>query len=115
MSLVWMGVRTERFQEMVAFYRDVLGLETLKDEPNAAWFRLEDGTEVHVYGSGDEDHDFFGPGPVVGLLVDDFETTREQMLAAGIEFIGPVQQDGDTVWNHFRGPDGNVYEIMSRG
>ena len=47
-SLVWMGVRTERFQEMAAFYRDVLGLETLKDEPNDARFRLDDGTEVHT-------------------------------------------------------------------
>lgn len=109
-----MGVRTERFQEMVSFYRDVLGLETLKDEPNAAWFCLADGTEVHVDGPGDEDHDFFGPGTVVGLLVDDFESTRKQMLAAGIEFIGPVQRDGEDVWNHFRGPDGNIYEILHR-
>ena len=113
-SLVWMGVRTERFQEMAAFYRDVLGLETLKDEPNDARFRLDDGTEVHVYGPGDEDHDFFGPGPVVGLLVDDFDATRERMLAAGIEFIGDVQQDRTTTWNHVRAPDGNVYEIISR-
>lgn len=36
------------------------------------------------------------------------------MIAAGIEFIGPVQRDADAIWNHFRGPDGNVYEIMER-
>lgn len=113
-SLVWMGVRTERFAEMVTFYREILGLEMLKDEPDAAWFQLADGTQVHVYGSGDEDHDFFGPGPVIGLLVDDFDEARNRMLAAGIEFIGAPQRDGATTWNHFRGPDGNIYEIMSK-
>ena len=114
-SLVWLGVRTPRFAETAAFYRDVLGLEVLWESPGDARFRLADGTEVHVYGPTDEDHAFFGPGPVVGLLVDDFHATRARMVAAGIEFIGPVQRAGTTVWNHFRGPDDNVYEIMSRG
>ena len=111
-SLSWMGVRTDRFSEMVTLYRDILELEMLKDEPSAAWFRLADGTEVHVYGPGDADHDFFGPGPVVGLWVDDFDGTRAQMSAEGIQFIGEPQRDGSTAWNHFRGPDGNIYEIM---
>ena len=114
-SLVQMGVRTGRFAATVAFYRDSLGLEVERDAPDDARFRLADGTEVDVYGPGDEDHAIFGPGPVVGLLVDDFEETRARIVAAGIEFIGPPQREGTTVWNHFRGPDGNVDEIMSRG
>lgn len=111
-SLSWMGVRTDRFADMVVFYRDVLGLEMLKDEPSAAWFRSADGTEIHVYGPGDTDHNFFGPGPVVGLWVGDFDETRARMSAAGIQFIGEPQRDGSTAWNHYRGPDGNIYEIM---
>ena len=114
-SLVWLGVRTAGFAETAAFYGDVLGLEVLRHEPDDARFRLADGTEVHVYGPGDPDHAFFGPGPVVAFLVDDFAATRERMVAAGIEFIGPVQREGSAMWNHFRGPDGNVYEIMPRG
>jgi hypothetical protein len=38
--------------------------------PGATWYRLGDGTEVHVYGPPDEFHDFFGDGPVVGFAVD---------------------------------------------
>ena len=57
---------------------------------------------------------FFGSAPVVGILVDDVDRVRATMETAGIDFIGPIQRDGDTSWNHFRGPDGNVYEIMSR-
>ena len=34
------------------------------------------------------------------------------MMAAGIEFIGDPQRDGGLAWNHYRAPDGNVYEII---
>jgi catechol 2,3-dioxygenase-like lactoylglutathione lyase family enzyme len=113
-SLVWLGVRTERFAEMVAFYRDVLSLEVIRATETAVWFRIGDGNEIHVYARSDQDHDFFGPAPVVGFLVDDFAATRERMIAAGIEFIGEPQREGGAVWNHYRTPDGNVYEIMER-
>src|SRR6202011_4683442 len=33
---------------------------------------------------------------------------------AEIEFIGPIQRADNTSWNHFRAPDGTVFEIMSR-
>ena len=59
-SLGWLGVRTSQAPAMTAFYRDVLQLEVILERPGATWFRLGDGTEVHVYGPGDEDHDFFG-------------------------------------------------------
>ena len=112
-GLVWLGVRTNQFEEMTRFYRDVLGLSPFQDDAISARFRLPNRTEIHVYGPADEDHRFFGSGPVVGILVDDVDRARATMEAAGIEFIGPIQRQRDTSWNHFRGPDGNVYEIMS--
>ena len=39
---------------------------------------------------------------------------RTAMEAADIEFIGPIQRDGSTSWNHFRAPDGTVFEILSK-
>jgi hypothetical protein len=80
--------------------------------PDAVWFEAADRTQIHVYGPGDDDHEFFTSGPVVGLVVDDFGAAREAMIAAGIEFVGEPQQAGTAVWNHYVGPDGNVYEIM---
>ncbi len=112
-SLIWMGVRTDRFQETVAFYRDVMGLRLLREEADFVCFSLANGVELHVYGPSDNDHLFFGPGPVVGFEVGHFWKTRSQMVGAGIEFIGPVQENETRTWNHFRGPDGNIYEIMS--
>jgi hypothetical protein len=35
------------------------------------------------------------------------------MTAAGIEFIYPEpQRAGGRAWQHFRGPDGNIYEVI---
>ena len=111
-SLGFLGVRTDAFAATTALYRDVLGLAPIHEGSGAAWFRAADGAQIHVYAAADEDHAFFDRGPVVGLVVDDFEATRAAMIAAGIAFIGEPQRDGGTAWNHFRGPDGNVYEII---
>jgi catechol 2,3-dioxygenase-like lactoylglutathione lyase family enzyme len=112
-GLVWLGVRTEKFEETARFYREVMGLEPYHQDDASSRFRLGNGADVHVYGPRDRDHGFFGKGPVVGFLVDDVDLARVEMEAAGIEFIGEIQRSGAEAWNHFRGPDGNVYEIIS--
>lgn len=111
-SIGWLGVRTAAADEMVRLYRDVLGLRPIHEAPGATWFRLGDGTQVHVYGVADDDHAFFGSGPVVGIVVDDFDLARARMTAAGIAFVGEPQREGDVAWNHYRAPDGNVYELI---
>jgi catechol 2,3-dioxygenase-like lactoylglutathione lyase family enzyme len=111
-SLGFLGVRTAAAEEMVRLYRDVLGLDPLLERPGATWFRLQDGTQVHVYAEGDQDHAFFGSGPVVGIRVEDFGVAHERMAEAGISFIGEVQRAGGEAWHHYRGPDGNIYELM---
>jgi len=113
-SLGWLGVRTNRFTETVSFYRDLLGLDAVGVDETSVRFQLGDGTELHVYGPADADHEFFGAAPVVGLLVDDVPAVRGRMKAAGIEFLTSVEHAGASAWCHFRGPDGNVYEIISR-
>ena len=78
------------------------------------WFRLTDGTQLHVYGPLDEDHVAFGASPCVGLIVDDVDATRDRMERAGIEFLWPTQRDDASAWAHYRGPDGAVYELIGR-
>ena len=112
-ALAWLGVRTPNADAMSAFYRDVLGLEAIHEGPAATWFRLGDGTQVHVYGADDDDHEFFGTAPVVGFAVESFPAAHAAMTAAGIRFLYPEpQQAGGQMWQHFRTPDGNVYEII---
>jgi catechol 2,3-dioxygenase-like lactoylglutathione lyase family enzyme len=110
--LGWLGVRTERFAETVALYRDAFGLEPFQEDETSARFRLQDGTELHVYGPADDDHRFFGTRPVVGLRVHDHDQARARLEASGIEFLTSPEDHGSTRWSHFRAPDGNVYELI---
>jgi hypothetical protein len=115
-GLGFLGVRIEdlaRFQAAVSLYRDTLGLAPFRDEPGRlAWFRLGDGTELHLYGPADTDHTAFGDRPCVGLIVDDVDATRGRMESSGIEFLWETQRDAGRAWAHYRGPDGTVYELI---
>jgi catechol 2,3-dioxygenase-like lactoylglutathione lyase family enzyme len=111
-SLRFLGVRTDAFDATVALYRDAFGLEPVHERAGAAWFKAADGASIHVYDASDVDHDFFDAGPVVGFEVQDFDAARGALVAAGVAFIGEPQRDGGVAWNHYRGPDGNVYEII---
>jgi len=113
LSLGWLGVRTAQFEAMSAFYRDVLGLEKIGEDSSSSRFLLADQTEVHVYGGFDEFHTFFGSAPVVAFQVESFREAQTRMLESGIAFLYPEpQRHAGRAWQHFRAPDGNVYEIM---
>jgi predicted enzyme related to lactoylglutathione lyase len=110
LGISWIGIRSERFDEMISFFRR-LGLTPQIEEPDFAMFKLPDGDQIEVFGPADKSHAHFSTGPVAGFLVEDVASARAELEAAGAELIGPVQRGGASVWQHFRGPDGNVYEI----
>jgi catechol 2,3-dioxygenase-like lactoylglutathione lyase family enzyme len=110
-GLKWLGARTEKFDETVGFYRDVLGLEAKLVRAHYASFKLPNGDVIEVFHPDEPDHRFFTTGPVAGFGVADIESARSELEASGIEFIDGINGDGDSRWSHFYGPDGNVYEI----
>jgi len=109
--IVWMGVRTPAFGSMRRLLGEVMGLQMTHDVPGVSWFEMDEG-EIQVYDETDVDHTFFGSGPTIGFEVTDFREARRELVAAGIDFIGEPQHGETTMWNHFRGPDGNIYEIF---
>ena len=112
-GLTWLGLRTNRFDEMLTFFRDVMGMTPIRDEAQVAGFQMSDGTRLELYRPDEQFHAFFTTGPVVAFRVDDVDAARDTMEAAGIQFIGPIQRAGKASWNHFRAPDGTVFEILS--
>ena len=59
----------------------------------------------------------FEDAPVAGFLVDDVAAARAELeQLEGVEFIGPIHDDGGfgNQWSHFRAPDGQVYEVTNR-
>jgi catechol 2,3-dioxygenase-like lactoylglutathione lyase family enzyme len=108
----FVGIRTNRLDETVALFRDVLGVEVARATDEAVRFRLADDTILELYGPEDEFHAFFTTGPVVAFRVEDFATARQAMADAGIEFIGEIQTADGVSWQHFRSPDGTILELI---
>ena len=112
-GLSWVGTRTEHFDEMVRFLEEVMGIERDDEQPGFVSFKTPRGDKVEVFDTSVSDHDFMTTGPAVGFGVSDIDEARSELEAAGIEFMEPTQREGDFRWAHFRGPDGNIYEITS--
>ena len=108
----FVGFRTDRFDETVRLFDELLGLEKIRQAPGATWFRLGTDAELHVYADSDPDHAFFTTGPVVGLRVDDVHAARARLKGAGLEMLTDVERTGSAAWCHFRAPDGTVLEII---
>jgi catechol 2,3-dioxygenase-like lactoylglutathione lyase family enzyme len=112
--LCWLGVRASSYDETVAVFRDALGLTVEFETPTTTELSLESGDRVQVFGPGDPYYEFFGEhgrGPVALFEVDDLDAARSELEAAGVEIIGPAGHDDEWDWIHFRGPDGNLYEL----
>ena len=116
-SVRWVGTRTDRYEEMVAFLRDVLGLRTRFEEPTTVELETSEGDRVQVMAPGDPYYEFFGTnarGPVPLFEVDDVHSARSELEAAGVEIIGATERDSSWEWIHVHAPDGNLYELASR-
>jgi catechol 2,3-dioxygenase-like lactoylglutathione lyase family enzyme len=114
-GIVWLGVRTKKFDELVGFYQKKMGLPVVHEAPGFKAFDLPNGDQIEVfsedYTANGNDYQHFASGPVVGFLVDDIEAAKAEMEAEDIEFMGPVGEGGNSKWVHFKGVDGNTYEL----
>jgi catechol 2,3-dioxygenase-like lactoylglutathione lyase family enzyme len=111
-AIGFVGMRSPKLQETARLFRDVLGASVTQELDDLVRFTLADGTKLELYGPNDQFHAFFATGPVVGFRVDDFTATKQAMVAAGVVFIGGVQQANGESWQHFFCPDGTIAEIM---
>ena len=108
----FVGIRSDRLDETVALFRDIIGVPVTRQTDDLVGFRLADGTVLELYGQANEFHAFFTTGPVVAFRVENFDVTSRAMLAAGVDFIGDVQHADGVSWQHFHCPDGTVLEII---
>lgn len=111
----FIGFRTDRFDAMVALFRDRIGLAVIHEGSGATWFRLGTDAELHVYADTDADHAFFTTGPVVGLQVADVDATRATLEADGLRMLTDVERTDTAAWCHVEAPDGTVLEIIGPG
>lgn len=113
LGVVWVGTRTDAFDETVDFFRDVLGVPMELIAPDFGWSRLPDSSQLEVFGPGDDEHRHFSTGPVPEFLVEDLAAALEELRAAGVEILGEPHVEGTDGWLQFRAPDGNVYGLTA--
>jgi catechol 2,3-dioxygenase-like lactoylglutathione lyase family enzyme len=112
LRIAWLGTRTDRATAMAEFLLSTMGLQ-LDHAGEDTWvFVLPGGGKVEVFGPTDTATDHFTTGPVAGFLVEDVAKATVELRDAGAEILsGPTFAGDDIAWVHFRGPDGNVYEL----
>jgi catechol 2,3-dioxygenase-like lactoylglutathione lyase family enzyme len=115
----WLGVGTERVSAMRSFALDVLGLHVVgEDTERFVELAMEDGSKLELFAADAvaESPWLFESNPVVaGFLVDDIESARDVLARTpNVELLGElhVLPDG-YAWQHFRAPDGHVYELTA--
>jgi len=115
----WIGVDTPGVAQMRSFAIDVLGMRVAgQDTPEFVELAMGDGAKLELFGSAAAADGpwLFESNPVVaGFLVDDIEGAREELArTADVELLGELRVTPDGyAWQHFRAPDGHVYELTA--
>jgi len=121
----FVGTRTTNVGPTVSFFRNVLGLGVVRDDPEWSILQLPTGRLdfVEIYDQ-DFDEERVAPAGVslfVAFVVDDLEGAQREVRAAGIEASDIVWAaeafDSPSLegfgWFFVHAPDGNVYVIES--
>ena len=113
----WLGIGTDRVSLMRSFATEVLGLRVVgEDTEHFVELAMGDGAKLELFGSAARADSpwLFESNPVVaGFLVDDIEAARDELARTpDVELLGELQVlPGGYAWQHFRAPDGHVYEL----
>lgn len=111
-GLSWLGVKTEKFDEMKTFYGEHLGLSLVSESEGFAMFQADNGDAFEIFDADRNEYPHFSSAPVAGFQVEDIEAAKKELEGTGIEFIGDIGGSKErSRWAHFRGPDGNIYEL----
>jgi catechol 2,3-dioxygenase-like lactoylglutathione lyase family enzyme len=120
----FVGTRARDVPATEAFFRDVLGLESIRSDPDWSILKLPTGgfDFVEVYGTAFADERLapHGVGLFVGFVVDDLEGAHSEMQASGFDtgeivwaehaFEQPAYAGYG--WFFVHAPDRNVYCIQ---
>lgn len=108
-AIGWAGVRTQQHAQMARFCVDVLGLDAQEQGDDFSAFALDDGSKFELFAPGYEGKEHMATGPVVGFVVSNLAGAVAELRDAGVELLG----EAGPTWQHFRAPDGNVYELLT--
>ena len=100
---------TKDMPGMIAFYRDVLGLPLVKDEPG--WKELDaKGCVIALHNGSSQ---VGKRPPKIGFWAGDVAAAREALVARGAR-LGKIMSGGGLTRCEGKDPDGNPFSISDR-
>ncbi len=114
-GVAWVGVKTTSVEVSAQFFEQVLGLRLTRRDGSFATLRFAEGGALELFGPEGPDgpEQFRANKVVVGFRVEDIDAACWELRSAGVELEGQLQRNPQTgyAWQHFRGPDGLLYEL----
>jgi predicted enzyme related to lactoylglutathione lyase len=111
----FVGVPTRDLEEAIGFYRDTLGLRCSVHKPERSFAEFETGhLTLSVIVPEKMGMEHFTSHAPIALHVDDIESARSRLEAAGIEFHGNTFDTGVCHMAFFSDPNGNALMLHSR-
>jgi hypothetical protein len=110
-GLVFAGLATADHGALARFFGEALGTETV----------AEDGYSRVLFPNGSSlalvPPEWIAPpsDTNLGFLVDDVVAATAELEARGVERDGGLTEAGGLPYQHFRAPDGRVFELIDRG
>ena len=124
-SLSYVRLLVDSYRSTFHFYRDVMGMESMRGDPSSLYAEFEGGgvrlalfQRSHMAAAlGVPEPKGEGRGHVALVFaVDDVDAAHRELEGKGVKFIMAPRTHED--WNvrtaHLRDPDGNVIEINQR-
>lgn len=122
----FLGIPTDRIDEMATFLEHCLGLTPGHHEPGWMVYRVPTGNRelVELFRPGEHDERLLpegATGPTVAFNVRDLDQARADLVAAGTEIVLDVTWANDVFqssaypgfgWLFFRAPDGRIYCVQ---
>jgi predicted enzyme related to lactoylglutathione lyase len=114
-DIVGVNIFTARLEEMVAFYRDTLGLRLHSDHGDFIAFEVRPGMRLNI-GRHSQVWAAENADPyrvMLNLSTGDIRALYERMRARGVAFLRPPEQEGWGGWvATFQDPDGNILQLF---
>lgn len=109
------SIWTENLNNLLPFYRDVLGLPVLMESPEHVLLGADSpespalglGTHSEVRGRNTDP-----ARHMVGFMSDDIKADWQRLKAAGVEFIEEPTDDGYLIIATLKDPEGNLVQLF---
>lgn len=115
-GITYIGVRTKHIDEMRQFAEQVLGYKKTYGDGKFVAFTTPQGQRFELHAEDTPDKQFYPlEGAVTGFEVENFNAAVAWLKENNYEVFpeGTGGDPGGTQWAHFRGPDGNIYELVN--